>query len=152
MVISLLVLGSCLTAIDHSHEKLVWAIALSIVMVLSFVASFSIGMGPMVYVYCAEIFPLRLRAQGTAVGIAVNRVMSGAISMSFLSLYEAITIGGAFFLFGGIALVAWVFFYACFPETRGRALENTEMLFGKLLGWRSVLKEENKKKEIELQN
>jgi hypothetical protein len=43
---------------------------------------------------------------------------------------EAITIGGSFFLYSSITAVAWVFFFTCLPETRGRALESMGKLFG----------------------
>lgn len=60
----------------------------------------------------------------------MNRVTSGVISTTFISLYKGITIGGAFFLFMSIAVVAWIFFYTCLPETQGRTLEDMEVLFG----------------------
>ncbi|KAE8706088.1 putative polyol transporter 1 [Hibiscus syriacus] len=139
MVASLTTLGFSLTIINHSDSKLTWAIALRITMVLAYVAFFSIGMGPITGVYMSDIFPLRLRAQGVSMGVAVNRVTSDSvISMTFISLYEAITIGGAFCLFASIASVGWVFFYLCMPETRGKTLEETKKLFGKLVGWREV--------------
>ncbi|CAK7329727.1 unnamed protein product [Dovyalis caffra] len=148
MILSLATLGFGLTMIDHSHEKLSWAVALSIAMVLAFVAFFSIGLGPVTWVYISEIFPLRLRAQGISMGVAVNRVTSGAISTTFIMLYKAITIGGAFFLFAGIAMVGWVFFFACLPETRGRTLEDMGVLFGNVIKWRSVLNDEQKEEEV----
>ncbi|WOL17813.1 putative polyol transporter 6 isoform X1 [Canna indica] len=124
MILSLTGLGVVLTMIEHSQQGLrLSAEVLCLVFVYSFVASFSIGLGPVTWVYCSEIFPLRLRAQGASLGVAVNRVMNSAMSMSFVSLYKAITIGGAFFLFAGVGVVAWVFYFLCCPETRGRALE-----------------------------
>ncbi|XP_051152241.1 putative polyol transporter 1 [Andrographis paniculata] len=141
MIISLIGLGAGLTVIQSVDHKLTWAIALCITSVLSFVAFFSIGLGPINGIYCSEIFPLRLRAQGVSLGIIVNRVTSGVISMTFLSLARAITIGGAFFLYGGFAVVAWVMFYTLFPETRGKTLEEIEMLFGRFFKWRSVDRE-----------
>ncbi|EPS69995.1 sugar transport protein [Genlisea aurea] len=147
MILSLMGLGLGLTVIARSDHKLVWAVALCITSVLSYVAFFSIGMGPITWVYSSEIFPLQLRAQGCSVGVAVNRVTSGVISMTFLSLYKAISIGGTFFLYGGVAMVAWVFFYSLLPETQGRTLEEMESLFGTFFKWRSTRRalEENKK-------
>ncbi|KAF5954704.1 hypothetical protein HYC85_007560 [Camellia sinensis] len=141
MVVSLATLGMSLTIIDHSDKKLIWAVALAITSVLAYVATFSIGMGPITWVYSSEIFPLRLRAQGICVGVAVNRVMSGTLSMTFLSLYKAITIGGAFFLFMGVAMVGWVFFYTLLPETQGKTLEEMQVLFGTFFRWRSTMRE-----------
>ncbi|KAF7810903.1 polyol transporter 5-like [Senna tora] len=131
MIFSLLTLALSLTIIDHSKTKLMWAVGLSIATVLSYVATFSIGAGPITWVYSSEIFPLKLRAQGAAMGVVVNRVTSGVISMTFLSLQKAITIGGAFFLFGSIATVGWIFFYVMLPETQGKTLEEMEGSFGK---------------------
>lgn len=148
MIASLATLATCLTIIDHSEKKVIWAIALAITSVLSFVASFSIGLGPIAWVYSSEIFPLRLRAQGTSMGTAMNRLMSGTISMTFLSLYQSITIGGAFFLFMGVAIVSWVFFYTLLPETQGRTLEEMQVLFGTFFKWRSTMRELEKNKHV----
>ncbi|GMP48224.1 hypothetical protein CsSME_00015649 [Camellia sinensis var. sinensis] len=147
MVVSLATLGVSLSIIDHSEKKLIWAVALAITSVLAYVATFSIGMGPITWVYSSEIFPLRLRAQGTSLGVAANRVMSGIISMTFLSLYKAITIGGAFFLFMGVAMVGWVFFYTLLPETQGKTLEEMQALFGTFFRWRSTIRELEKNKK-----
>ncbi|CAI9782793.1 unnamed protein product [Fraxinus pennsylvanica] len=139
MIICLIGLATGLTIIDHYPDQhLTWAIALCILMTLLSVAFFSTGMGPIAWVYSSEIFPLRLRAQGCGMGVAVNRFVSGVILMSFISLYESITIGGAFFLFAGIAIIAWIFFYTLLPETRGRSLEDMEVLFGSFCRWRST--------------
>ena len=134
MSLSLMTLAVSLTMIGHSHTKLNWAVGLVIATVLSSVAAFSIGAGPIAGIYCSEIFPLRLRAQGVATGIAVNRVTSGVISMTFLSLTKAITIGGAFFLYAGITSIGWIFFFVMLPETRGKTLEEIEGSFGEF--WR----------------
>ncbi|KAM5548942.1 hypothetical protein ABKV19_000384 [Rosa sericea] len=138
MIASLGCLGFGLTIIDHSNEKIMWAIVLCITMVLFYVAFFSIGMGPITWVYSSEIFPLKLRAQGCSIGVAVNRVASGIVSMTFISLYKAITIGGAFFLYAGIAAVGWVFLCIMLPETQGRTLEDMEVLFGKFHKWKQA--------------
>ncbi|KAG6468967.1 probable polyol transporter 6 [Zingiber officinale] len=131
MVLCLLGLGSGLTAVEHGEAaNRPWAVGLCISSVFLYVASFSAGMGPVTWVYSSEIFPLRLRAQGASLGVAVNRMMNGVVSMTFISLYKAITIGGAFFMFAGIAVVAWLFFFFFCPETKGRSLEETEAAFG----------------------
>ncbi|XP_062216516.1 putative polyol transporter 1 [Phragmites australis] len=131
MVISLVTLASALHAIDRLPADSATPLAgVSIAAVLAFVASFSIGMGPIAWVYSSEIFPLQLRAQGCALGTAMNRIMSGTITMSFISLYKAITLAGSFYLYAGIAAAGWVFMFFFLPETRGRSLEDTEKLFG----------------------
>ncbi|KAG6516321.1 polyol transporter 5-like [Zingiber officinale] len=155
MIVSLAALGIGLTAVDRhgvGGHQLQWAVALSISSTLAYVAFFSIGAGPITWVYSSEIFPLRLRALGAAIGVAVNRVTSGVITMTFLSLSHAITLGGSFFLYSGIATVAWVFFFTFLPETRGRTLEEMQELFGEQKKTASPEKEKEETTGVEMVN
>ncbi|TVU43094.1 hypothetical protein EJB05_09531, partial [Eragrostis curvula] len=103
--------------------------------VLLFVAAFSVGLGPMVATYTVEILPLRLRAQGSSLGMVVNRATSALVGMTFISLSTWITMAGCFFLYAGAAVAACVFVYLWVPETKGRSLEDMDVLFSK---WRTV--------------
>ncbi|KAL7101795.1 hypothetical protein ACP275_08G077100 [Erythranthe tilingii] len=148
MILTLAGLGTCLTVVEHSEKKLLWALVLSLIFVYSFIMFFNVGLCPVCWVYSSEIFPMRLRAAGASVAVAVNRLMNATVSMSFLSLSSAITIGGAFYLFAGVAVVAWFFVFFCLPETKGRSLEEMEELFSK--GGDSTSK--NQTKQLELVN
>ncbi|GJP40281.1 hypothetical protein CLOM_g24564 [Closterium sp. NIES-68] len=97
-----------------------------------YVAFFSIGIGPINWLYTSEIFPLRLRAQATGIGTAVNRIASGVVAMTFLSLADATgSPAGPFFMFAGVGVVGFVFFYFFAPETRGKSLEQIVRMFEK---------------------
>ncbi|KAK3404662.1 hypothetical protein EUGRSUZ_K00969 [Eucalyptus grandis] len=102
---------------------------LAILFVCGYVAFFSVGIGPICWVVSSEIFPLRYRAQAAALGAAGNRVCSGLISMSFLSVSRAITVAGTFFVFAAMSAASVAFVYALVPETRGKSLEQIESLF-----------------------
>ncbi|KAL3619275.1 Polyol transporter 5 [Castilleja foliolosa] len=134
--LSLLTLATGLTVIDH-HGAEKWLVVICVVSTYTTVSFFSVGMGPIAWVYSSEIFPIKLRSQGCGLGVALNRATSGLLLMSFISLYNAITIGGAFYLFSGIAIITWIFFYTLLPETRGRTLEDMEILFGNFFKWRT---------------
>ncbi|KAJ9183962.1 hypothetical protein P3X46_007754 [Hevea brasiliensis] len=129
MAISLVVLGLGSKFLEHSTSKPVWAIVMCIVAVCGFVSFFSIGLGPITWVYSSEIFPLRLRAQGSGLAISVNRLVSGVLSMTFLTIAEKITFGGVFFVLAGIMVIGTVFFYVFMPETKGKTLEEIGALF-----------------------
>ncbi|CAL4929599.1 unnamed protein product [Urochloa decumbens] len=132
MAIFLFTLATSLHMMDRRPEGEAAALgAVSIAAMLSFVASFASGLGPVAWVYCSEIYPLRLRAQAAAIGTGLNRIMSGATTMSFLSLSNSITIAGSFYLYACIAAAGWVFMYFFLPETMGKSLEDTAKLFGK---------------------
>ncbi|KAK6127326.1 hypothetical protein DH2020_038927 [Rehmannia glutinosa] len=148
LVASLFTLATGLTVIEqYGADKFKWLVGVCVGATYTAVAFFSMGMGPIAWVYSSEIFPLKLRAQGCGLGVAMNRFTSGVILMTFISLYKAITIGGAFYLFTGIAVVTWIFFYTLLPETRGRTLEDMEVLFGTFFRWRTTMRD-LKKKEL----
>lgn len=104
-------------------------IGLAILAVCGNVAFFSVGIGPICWVMSSEIFPLRLRAQASALGAVGSRVSSGAVAMSFLSVSRAITVGGTFFVFAVFSAFSVAFVHKCVPETKGKTLEQIEMIF-----------------------
>ncbi|KAH7511913.1 hypothetical protein FEM48_Zijuj12G0033600 [Ziziphus jujuba var. spinosa] len=129
MVVALGCLGLGSTFLEHSSSKPTWAIVLCIVAVCADVSFFSIGLGPITWVYSSEVFPIRMRAQGTALAISVNRLVSGVVSMTFLSISKKITFGGMFFVLMGVMVVASLFFYSFLPETKGLTLEEMQTIF-----------------------
>ncbi|WVZ50203.1 hypothetical protein U9M48_001479 [Paspalum notatum var. saurae] len=107
------------------------SVPLTMASVLAFVAAFSVGFGPLAPAYSSEIMPLRLRAQGTGLGTAVNRVTCALVTMTFISLADWITMPGCFLLYAGVAAAACSFVYTQLPETSGRSLEDMDVLFAK---------------------
>ncbi|KAG6419097.1 hypothetical protein SASPL_121306 [Salvia splendens] len=87
------------------------------------VAFFSVGIGPICWVVSSEIFPLKLRAQASAIGSVGSRVSSSIIAMSFLSVNRT------FLVFAAISALSVVFVYKYVPETKGKSLEQIELLF-----------------------
>ncbi|CAI0543270.1 unnamed protein product [Linum tenue] len=124
MAVSLALLGLGSKYLDQCQD-----VTMCIVAVCGFVSFFSIGLGPITWVYSSEIFPLRLRAQGSGLAISVNRLVSGVVSMTFLTVSMKISFGGMFFVLGGIMVVGTVFFYVVMPETKGKSLEEIQFLF-----------------------
>ncbi|KAI3711617.1 hypothetical protein L1987_70156 [Smallanthus sonchifolius] len=131
MAISLAGLGLGSRFLEHSSHKPTWAIALCVVAVCADVSFFSIGLGPITWVYTSEIYPMRLRAQGSSLAVSVNRLVSGVVSMTFLTISSKITFGGMFFVLSGVMTVATVFFYFFLPETKGKSLEEMGAIFEK---------------------
>ncbi|KAJ4812044.1 Major facilitator superfamily protein [Rhynchospora pubera] len=124
MTFCLFVLGASLTLPNSA-----FGIDLAILAVCSNVAFFSIGMGPVCWVLSSEIYPLRLRAQASALGQVGGRVSSGLVSMSFLSASRAISVSGVFFVFSAISAISVAFVKFCIPETKEKTLEQIEMMF-----------------------
>ncbi|WCJ42470.1 Major facilitator superfamily protein [Euphorbia peplus] len=129
MAVSLAALGLGSKYLELSDSKPVWAIALCVVAVCADVSFFSLGLGPITWVYSSEIFPNRLRAQGSSLAVSVNRLVSGVVAMTFLSISEVVSFGGMFLGLSGIMVVATVFIYVFLPETKGKSLEDIGLLF-----------------------
>ncbi|KAG8461606.1 hypothetical protein KFE25_001210 [Diacronema lutheri] len=105
---------------------------LAITGLCAFMASFSIGFSPLVYVVCSELFPLGVRARAMSCALFITRVTAGLISSVFVSLRTALTPHGAWLLFVPIALAAFAFVYAYVPETNGLGLEGVQTMFTKM--------------------
>lgn len=102
------------------------SVGLAVVGQCLFMASFSIGSGPCSMMVASECFPLQVRGLAMGVATLLNRLISGAIALSFLSLTRALTPTGTFASFAVIALLACAFIRRFIPETKGRALEEVE--------------------------
>eukprot|EP00250_Pteridium_aquilinum_P026353 c32885_g1_i1 orf=19-1611(+) len=96
---------------------------ITIAAICAYVAFFSVGFGPVGWVFASEVFPLRVRAQAVGAVIVLNRTVGGTIALTFLSMSKAITPAGVMFLFAGLAACSMAFVYGVVPETKGRSLE-----------------------------
>jgi sugar porter (SP) family MFS transporter len=103
--------------------------ALAIVAVaglLIYTGSFAIGLGPVFWLLIAEIYPLRIRGAAMSVATMANWGANFIVTISFLTLLNAINGVGVFFLFGFLTLVALAYFWRKVPETKGRSLQEIE--------------------------
>ncbi|KAK7102427.1 proton myo-inositol cotransporter-like [Littorina saxatilis] len=119
-------------------DKYSWITTLGIAL---FVLLFAPGMAPMPWTINAEIYPLWARGTCNAIAATSAWISNLIISFTFLSLTEAITIYGVFWMFMGFSLLGLLFFFLLVPETRGKSLEQVEELFMNPIQkrrWRSV--------------
>lgn len=91
-----------------------------------YTGSFAIGLGPVFWLLIAEIYPLKIRGAAMSVASMANWAANFVVTISFLTLLNAIGGDGAFFLFGFLTLVALAYFWRKVPETKGRSLQEIE--------------------------
>lgn len=98
-----------------------------LIWVIVYVASFSIGMGPLVWTVLGEIFPNRVRVHAASACVFLLWSANFAVSQLFpwmLSTYSH----KVFWFFGGLCVVTTAFVWLFVPETKGRSLEELESL------------------------
>jgi sugar porter (SP) family MFS transporter len=116
-----------------SSQAAGWGIAAS---VFFFVANFAYGFGPIVWVYTAEIFPMRYRARACGICVMANWIGNFAIAQFTPMLLDAIQFN-TFYVFGifcvlGVCLSIWL------PETKNVELEDVGKLFEGKIGFSGV--------------
>ncbi|AOX19826.1 sugar porter family MFS transporter [Kozakia baliensis] len=121
-VISLIVLGS-MFAIGATHGIGAWITVIAIIGYTVFnVGSLSVA----VWLVGAEVYPLSCRGKGMSLVAASHWGADLIISLTTLSLVNALGAGGTFWLFAAINALAFFFVLRYVPETRGRSLEELE--------------------------
>lgn len=118
MGISLFLLGG---AFEMQKFQGPWVLLL----VLAYVASFAIAMGPVVWVVIAEIFPTRIRGRAVSIATVCLWAACYLVSWTFPWMLEHFQ-GRSFFVYGAMCVVAVLFVAGLLPETKGRSLEEIE--------------------------
>jgi len=108
-------------------------VAITLTALCLFMASYAVGIGPVNMVLMSEIFPYKLRATAMSCGLFLNRLVSGIVASSFLTLVDVFTPSGTFFIFGTISTLSFLFVVQYVPETMGKSLEEMETFFADLV-------------------
>jgi len=99
---------------------------LALACLLVYIMGFAVGLGPVFWLMISEIFPLQMRGPAMAVCTMFNWGFNFLISYTFLTLTDAITKEGAFWLYAFFGICAVVFFLTLTPETKDRSLEEIQ--------------------------
>lgn len=120
--ISMLALGCLFYHGIDTHAMRTFAV----ILVLLFIFGFAVSLGPIVWILCAEIFPLRGRDTGIAFSTATNWACNAIIAATFLNVLHSIGGANTMAIFGAIGFLSLVFAYFYTPETKGVSLEKIE--------------------------
>jgi len=99
---------------------------LSLVMLALFIIGFAMSAGPLAWVLCSEIQPLRGRDFGVTVSTATNWLMNMVLTASFLSLIAALGQANTFWFYALLNLICIALIWLFVPETKGISLEKIE--------------------------
>lgn len=127
MSVTLLAVGAMFQFEQHGGVLTDAEQVLTIGIVLLYIFAFALSLGPVVWIICAEVFPL----EGREIGITITTIANWIFAASVVQGSEIVlqTLGGAtlFYFFAGccVAGIALVYFFT--PETRRVALEEMEL-------------------------
>lgn len=96
----------------------------------AFIAAHAVGQGAVIWVFIAEIFPNRHRAQGQSLGSFTHWMAAALLTTFFPAMVTAFHPGSVFAFFAAMMTLQLAWVGGWVPETRGRALEQIERDLG----------------------
>ncbi|KAL1922112.1 uncharacterized protein VTP21DRAFT_10754 [Calcarisporiella thermophila] len=94
-----------------------------------FVANFAYSWGPGCWIYPAEIYPLRIRAKANSITTASNWITNWVIGQMVPIILNATT-WGLYAVFALSCAVMGLVVHFFVPETKGKSLEEMDLVFG----------------------
>ncbi len=101
---------------------------LKVAIVLTYIACFGIGVGGVVWVVIAEIFPNKVRGRGAATATVGVWAACFLVAQTFPALIAALG-DRVFWIYAVMAAAMLLFTWRVVPETKGRTLEEIEKLW-----------------------
>lgn len=105
----------------HGAGAVVAIVALAV-----YTGSFAIGLGPVFWLLISELYPVKFRGTAMSVATIANWLANFVVTISFLTLLNAISNAGTFFLFAALTVVAVAYFAWKVPETKNLSLQEIE--------------------------
>lgn len=130
----LLVIGSstmalCLLGIGYLFGMENINGTLILILILLYIAAFSISFGTVTYVIISEFFPTRIRGLAASIATFFLYIGQFLVSQFFPVLVETIGSSITFFTFAALSIIALLFTIVFVPETKGKTLEEIEQSF-----------------------
>lgn len=94
-----------------------------------FTIFYSVGEGPVAFMYSAEVFPNIQREQGMAWAVCVNNFFASILGLTFPVMELAMGHIGAFCFYAGLNVIAFVWIFLWVPETKNLTLEELDQVF-----------------------
>ena len=104
---------------------------LAILSLALYTFAFTLGWGGIPWLLSSEMFPMAVRGKCMSIVTCVNWIMSIIVSFSFNSYQEAVQPYGAFWTFGIICTLSFLFVLLFLPETKGKTLHEIENYFAR---------------------
>lgn len=96
--------------------------------IIGFIGAFAMAMGPIGWLFCAEVFPNKVRGRAMSLAALTVWVSCYIVAQTFPMLNDSPAVGPAktFWIYALVSLFSFAFILALVPETKGRTLEEIE--------------------------
>lgn len=111
------------TGWKETVDNLSW---LPLVSFMVYVVAFSLGWGPIPWLFMGEALPVKIRGPAASIVTALNWSCTFVITKTFPGMVELIGPSYVFYMFTGIMTFGTLFAFFLVPETRGKTLEEIE--------------------------
>jgi MFS transporter, SP family, arabinose:H+ symporter len=98
--------------------------------IFAFIAAHAVGQGAVIWVFIAEIFPNRHRAEGQALGSFTHWTCAALLTTLFPKVVSVFPPGYVFLFFCGMMVMQLVWVKFMVPETKGISLEQMQHKLG----------------------
>ena len=102
----------------------------TLVFIIVYTASFMMSWGPICWVYISELFPNKIRGKAVAVAVAAQWAANYFISSTYPAMME-FSGGLTYCFYGFMSVLSLIFVWKLVPETKGKTLEEMEILWQK---------------------
>ena len=102
---------------------------ISLLSLILYIVSFSLGWGPIPMLIMSEVFPVRARGPATAIASVTAWFGGFIVTLEYNRLQSMLGQHGAFAFFGICCVIGVVFVKKMVPETKGKSLEDIELYF-----------------------
>jgi SP family xylose:H+ symportor-like MFS transporter len=109
----------------------------ALIAVVVYIAGFALSWGPVAWVMLSEMFPNAIKGKAMGIAVAAQWIANLMVSASFKVLDGNSVLnamfnhGFAYWIYGGMSVLAALFVLRYVPETKGRSLEAIQDLWGK---------------------
>jgi sugar porter (SP) family MFS transporter len=126
MLCSLLLLSLSFAYTADGYTSSKW---LTVISVMTYIASFAFSLGPIGWILVSEILPLRIRGLAMSICTIANFGFNFAVVLSFLPMIHYIGEAGTFLTYAFVCIFSLFFVYFFIPETKGHSLEEIENIW-----------------------
>ncbi|KAJ5970647.1 Major facilitator superfamily domain general substrate transporter [Penicillium vulpinum] len=127
--ISLVIVGGILGGFGSSLMSNKTAGWTGIAFIYIYDINFSYSFAPIGWVLPSEIFNLSIRSKAISITTSATWMCNFIIGLITPDMLESIT-WGTYIFFAAFCLLAFAFTFFCIPETRGKTLEDMDLIFG----------------------